>query len=49
MPGPPFAFGAFLVLLALLVAIFIPESRAPIVKTPVRRNMSSLPERQHSG
>ena len=26
MPGPPFAFGAVLVILALLVAIFIPES-----------------------
>ena len=25
MPGPPFAFGAVLVILALLVAIFIPE------------------------
>ena len=25
MPGPPFAFGAILVILALLVAIFIPE------------------------
>ncbi|CAH8629595.1 unnamed protein product [Schistosoma rodhaini] len=26
MPGPPFAFGAILVLLAILVAIFIPEN-----------------------
>ncbi|CAH8599422.1 unnamed protein product [Schistosoma intercalatum] len=27
IPGPPFAFGAILVLLAILVAIFIPEKR----------------------
>ncbi|CAH8616739.1 unnamed protein product [Schistosoma margrebowiei] len=27
MPGPPFAFGAILVLLAILVAIFIPEKQ----------------------
>ena len=25
MPGPPFAFGTILVIMALLVAIFIPE------------------------
>ena len=26
MPGPPFAFGAVLVIMALLVAAFMPES-----------------------
>ena len=26
VPGPPFAFGAVLVIMALLVAVFIPEN-----------------------
>lgn len=26
VPGPPFAFGAILVILALLVAVFMPEN-----------------------
>lgn len=47
MPGPPFAFGAFLVLLALLVAIFIPESRpVSIVRSPTRRSVLAASERQ---
>jgi len=29
MPGPPFVFGAFLVILAILVAAFIPDNPAP--------------------
>ncbi|CAB1320226.1 unnamed protein product [Coregonus sp. 'balchen'] len=33
IPGPPFLFGACLVLLALLVAIFIPEHHSIAVKT----------------
>ena len=39
MPGPPFAFGAILVLLAILVAIFIPNgySQDPNTKSPMRR------------
>uniref|UniRef100_A0AAQ4QHL6 Major facilitator superfamily (MFS) profile domain-containing protein n=1 Tax=Gasterosteus aculeatus aculeatus TaxID=481459 RepID=A0AAQ4QHL6_GASAC len=33
IPGPPFLFGAFAVLFALLVAIFIPDHRLDDVKT----------------
>lgn len=33
IPGPPFLFGACTVLLALLVAVFIPAQHAPAVKT----------------
>ncbi|KAM9545896.1 hippocampus abundant transcript 1 protein [Salvelinus alpinus] len=33
IPGPPFLFGACLVVLALLVAIFIPDHRSMAVKT----------------
>ena len=29
MPGPPFVFGAMLVILAILVAAFIPDNPAP--------------------
>jgi hypothetical protein len=34
MPGPPFAFGAILVILALIVALFIPDSPHSAVKSP---------------
>lgn len=39
MPGPPFVFGAFLVICALLVAAFIPEgvSQAITLKPTTRR------------
>jgi len=38
MPGPPFAFGAILVILALLVAIFIPDNpHGTIARSPTRR------------
>ena len=40
MPGPPFAFGAILVILALLVAIFIPDVKSSsnnAQKSPTRR------------
>lgn len=33
VPGPPFVFGACTVVLALLVAVFIPAQPAPVVKT----------------
>ncbi|XP_036384504.1 hippocampus abundant transcript 1 protein [Megalops cyprinoides] len=33
IPGPPFLFGAFSVLVAFLVALFIPEHRSVAVKT----------------
>ncbi|XP_003199082.1 hippocampus abundant transcript-like protein 1 isoform X1 [Danio rerio] len=33
VPGPPFVFGACTVVLALLVAVFIPSQPAPLVKT----------------
>lgn len=29
VPGPPFVFGGFMVILAILVAIFIPEVHGP--------------------
>ncbi|XP_064624362.1 hippocampus abundant transcript 1 protein-like isoform X2 [Lineus longissimus] len=37
MPGPPFAFGAVLVLLALLVAIMIPSNPHVNLKAPSKR------------
>jgi len=37
MPGPPFAFGAILVILALIVALFIPENPHSHVKSPSTR------------
>ena len=38
MPGPPFAFGAILVILALMVAVFIPDiPRNQPLKSPTRR------------
>ncbi|XP_051508654.1 hippocampus abundant transcript 1 protein-like isoform X2 [Myxocyprinus asiaticus] len=40
IPGPPFLFGACTVLLALLVAIFIPAQHTPVVKTCSTRVMT---------
>ena len=37
MPGPPFAFGAILVILALLVAVFIPDAQNHVPRSPTRR------------
>ncbi|ESN92010.1 hypothetical protein HELRODRAFT_194478 [Helobdella robusta] len=39
--GPPFAFGAILVILALLVAMFIPDNPHSVVKSPTARNRCS--------
>lgn len=34
-PGPPFVFGAFMVVIAILVAVFIPEEPTePIIRRP---------------
>lgn len=33
-PGPPFVFGAFMVVLAIIVAIFIPEEPIDIIRRP---------------
>ena len=49
MPGPPFAFGAVLVILALLVAIFIPEGLdrgGP--KSPTRSRSSHTPAEKYA-
>lgn len=40
IPGPPFLFGACTVLLALLVAVFIPAQHAPALKTCSTRVMT---------
>lgn len=40
IPGPPFLFGACTVVLALLVAVFIPTQHAPAVKTCSTRVMT---------
>lgn len=37
MPGPPFAFGAILVILALMVAVFIPDNPHATVRPPTSR------------
>jgi len=42
MPGPPFAFGAILVILALIVALFIPENPHASVKSPSTRRAPQL-------
>lgn len=33
-PGPPFVFGAFMVVLAIIVAIFIPEEPTDTIRRP---------------
>lgn len=43
MPGPPFAFGAILVILALIVALFIPENPHACVKSPSTRRAPAPP------
>jgi len=40
MPGPPFAFGAILVILALIVALFIPDNPHTVVKSPTTRRLT---------
>ncbi|XP_067268932.1 hippocampus abundant transcript 1 protein isoform X2 [Pseudorasbora parva] len=40
IPGPPFLFGACTVVLALLVAVFIPTQQDPVVKTCSNRVMT---------
>ena len=42
MPGPPFAFGAILVILALIVALFIPENPHSHVKSATTRRTPPL-------
>ncbi len=44
IPGPPFLFGACTVLLALLVAVFIPAQHAPALETCSTRVMSGVTE-----
>ena len=48
MPGPPFAFGAILVILALIVALFIPENPHAYVKSPSARRSTTPPPLQCS-
>ncbi|KAM6965473.1 hippocampus abundant transcript-like protein 1 [Aplochiton taeniatus] len=43
IPGPPFLFGACAVLLALLVAIFIPDQERLAIKTCFARKSTSAP------
>ena len=42
MPGPPFAFGAFLAILALLIAIFIPDREPYSASKSQSRRSSSI-------
>ena len=37
LPGPPFAFGALLVLAAIIVATYIPENLNPL-KSPIKKS-----------
>lgn len=41
IPGPPFLFGAFVVLLAFLVALFIPEHSSHSVHNSIARRLSN--------
>ena len=45
MPGPPFAFGSVLVIIALLVSLFIPDNphQHTSSKSPTRHNTLSKP------
>lgn len=49
MPGPPFAFGAFLVILALLIAIFIPDREPSSSSRSPTRRASSMSSAASSG
>jgi len=44
MPGPPFVFGAFLVILALLVAAFIPDSNPTLFSSDEEKVLKKLKE-----
>jgi len=44
MPGPPFVFGAFLVILALLVAAFIPDTNSGIFSSDEEKIVRKLKE-----
>lgn len=48
IPGPPFAFGAILVLAAIIVATYIPESLNPL-KSPTSKTGKRVVTRQMSG
>lgn len=43
-PGPPFVFGAFMVVIAILVAVFIPEEPSDQIRRPSgEKKKSSYP------
>lgn len=44
-PGPPFVFGAFMVVIAIMVAIFIPEEPSDQIRRPSgeKKKKSSYP------
>jgi len=44
MPGPPFVFGAFLVILALLVAAFIPETNTAMFSSDEEKIIRKIKE-----
>ena len=46
MPGPPFVFGALLVMLAIMVAAFIPDTNSPIFATEREEERSSSSKRR---
>uniref|UniRef100_A0A8C9WIL7 Si:ch211-87m7.2 n=2 Tax=Scleropages formosus TaxID=113540 RepID=A0A8C9WIL7_SCLFO len=48
IPGPPFVFGACAVLLAFLVALFIPEHRSPAVNTCNAHKLSGSDGQPHN-
>lgn len=47
MPGPPFVFGAILVILSLMVALFIPDNPHSMVKSPTSRRSFQLVEKNY--
>ncbi len=42
-PGPPFVFGAFMVVIAILVAVFIPEEPSDVRRPSGEKKKSSYP------
>ena len=48
VPGPPFVFGAMLVILAILVAAFIPDSQTPVRDTDEDKRRKLLEDKRRS-
>lgn len=48
MPGPPFVFGAFLVILAILVAAFIPDGSPALFSIDEEKGRKRMKDEERS-